>query len=198
MLPKFVAEEELVRLELQRELVSAKRQALGFMNEIPKRHHEEGDKHGSVDRNDSSPYKEYSVHFQLSKEDLKKISRKELIEKWREVGRTMAQQQSDMMFKVIEDDGEKNRYIVKGPKNENEIELVESIFEAMERIDHVFDDDRNPTAKFYASTPEKAAAIYEAQESMLSDPTLRKRYLEIRARKYEQYRSQQADRRLVD
>lgn len=158
--------------------------------------HFEGNKH-SIRRADGSVstslYKRVHHEYALTYEQLESLTLEELVAKFADMGEDLGEQQ----FRVTIDElnqtlaGTPNE--LKHPKDD----YITGIFQALERVWIDFDEDGRPLLPQLMAGPRVAAQLTAALEIIEKDPALRDRHERLMARKKEEWRDREADRKLV-
>jgi len=197
MLPTFVTEYELVKKSLLDSLYDGRKYAAGFADEIPERHYEEGDKHGnsgSNQENDSREFKLFEEELVKTREEWMRLSQEEIVAIWTDLGRKFGERIQEAVLAEMEDVTTKHNQVVERQEGEP---LEAQIFRVLERARVSFDGDGNITSAFMAGD-EMQKQLQAAMERVEADPILKAKFDAQRARKYEEFRDREANRRLVD
>jgi len=182
---------------LNRYLRKAIHQRLGVFSDIPRHTVHEGKSmrvyraDGSVEDTDM---KEASAEMMLKVDELPKMSVGDRVAKINELADSMAKQMSEHLYGSLNQSLEKAGQVVDG---RGKPFGVETMLAALEKIQIDFDKDGNPKNLSFVIGSDLVPRIEEMREQEKKDPTIKKSFDELMARKWQDWRDREAARKLV-
>lgn len=156
----------------------------------------EGDRHHLV-REDGSEQdvemKQSSASMSFHFDELDTATTEEIIKKWDAAARDMHGQMTKHLFQVVDEGCEEVGNVTAGAGRPFE----ETFLEAMEKVSWSFEADGAASRKCFYFHPSAETTIREALARMSSDPAFEAKYKAIEAKKKEEWRAREADRKLV-
>ena len=159
--------------------------------------HVEGDKFEVIRADgsgESASYNRVEENFSFTNDELEKLTLDQLLDKYSQVGESMGHQQFGIMLNALS-------VAVEGTSNDVKASggnLVEQIFESLEKIHLDFDANGQPNQLQTIAAPQMAKRLKAAHEKIDNDPKLKKRHDDLIDRKREEFRDREASRKLVD
>jgi hypothetical protein len=197
MLPTFVSELEHVKKALLDSFYVSRSKAKGFAGDLPQRYYEEGDKHGNSkpgQEDDSREFKRFEGNMSKTREESMLLTKEEIVGIWSDLGRKFGEQIQGALLTEMEDVTTRYNQVVEKRQGET---LEDQIYRVIESTMVGFDANGNITSTFIASS-EMEKKLQAAMERVEADPVLKAKFDAQRARKYEEFRDREANRRLVD
>lgn len=169
----------------------------GVLGSLPEPHTlHEGDRHHLV-REDGSEQdvemKQSSASMRFQFDELDTATTEEIIQKWEAAARDMHGQMTKHLFEVVDQGCEEVGNVTAGAGRAFE----ETFLEAMDKMSWSFEPDGTPSPRSVYIHPSAEEIIREALGRMRSDPAFEAQYKAIEAKKREEWRAREADRKLV-
>lgn len=194
MLPDYPQFKDLFKRFCDRQLQERMEKRLGpLYQEIGKRRQFEGDR-SQIQRPgegapDETEYKTWQGAFSFRLEEIPTLTMQELVRRIDVVAEDMARSFNKNMFASMDQTLEKYDRVMKlGPPS------PEALLTMISNSEVSFDED-GPTFKIVVP-PSLLEAAQDAAARLMNDPELNKRYTELMATKWEEWRARETDRGL--
>ena len=197
MLPDVPSLKNDLQFIVDRYLRNAVQRRLGPFSESPRHAIHEGTRlrviraDGSVDE---SELKEASAEMTFPIAEIPTMTIAERVAKLEDVAESMARQMSTHFFTTLNDGLERAGQVVDRQGKRFD---VDTLFAALESIQIDFGLDGKPKNLMFVIPPALAPRVKEVAEQAEKDPAVTRRYEELMARKWSEWRDREADRKLV-
>ena len=138
--------------------------------------------------------KEASAEMSMKFEDIPHMTVGDRIAKLNEMAETMAKQMAEHFYGSLSKSLERAGQVV---DSKGKPFGVESVFAALEKLQVDFDKQGNPKELKFVVGPALIPRVREMAEQEKNDPSIKKRYDEIMAKKWLEWRDREATRKLV-
>jgi hypothetical protein len=141
---------------------------------------------------DDVEMKEASAEIRFSREEIEHFTMDNALAAIQEMAEQLGKHQSKTMFEMMDKVTQKSGNVVQG-KGAMTNELI---IETLSKMDHDFRDGRSSGISIVVS-PEMIKHMDKLQDEFRSSPELQKKYNDMMAKKYDEYRDREMDRTLA-
>lgn len=154
----------------------------------------EGHAHGHTEDLER-PFREFCETILFKKDEVISLTPERIIEKFSMVGAKLGREKAKLFHQEMQAAASRAGAIKEGG---NGADIVEMIFQVMESVHWSFDEHGEPCRMMFFAGAEMKDALVEANEKIEQDRKLSRRKESLIAKKYEEWRAKEADRKLVD
>jgi len=195
MMPEFVDATNAIQASLTKKMLDTHSEATREFRKAKKIVYFEGEGHGVETDGQSEPSEftliESGISFHV--DDLMKMTPEDFEQRFIEMGRELGEKANAFHWKIIRDATERSGSVVTRRKSDS---IVESIFMMVEKAYMCFENGGHGYSLHVP--PSEYDAVVQAQNEIRESPELSRRMENLMQQKYEQWRVEEANRKLVD
>jgi hypothetical protein len=195
MIPEFVDATDAIQASLTKKTLDAHAELTSEFRKAKKIVFFEGEGHGILSGNESEASKfhhiESGIEFRL--EDLIQMTPEDFERRFIEMGKELGEKANAIHWGIIREATERNGAVITRKKDDS---VIESISMMVEKASMSFENGGHGYSLHVP--PSDYDAVVEAQNAICECPELSKRMNQLMQQKYEQWRAEEANRKLVD
>jgi hypothetical protein len=130
----------------------------------------------------------------IKHQDLEAFGLGQVIQHIDEMAEQFRSSKTKLLFKKLDEATAKTGNVIRG---EGSPLTNEILLQALDTVEHSFDNPRSPSNLFMVIHPDMADTIRRLDEEMKSSPDLKRQHDAMMGRKYEQFRDREMDRNLA-
>jgi hypothetical protein len=195
MLPEFVDATEAIQASLTKKMLDAHGEVTKEFRKAKKMVYFEGDGHGVVSNGQlhSSTFHHIESGIEFRREDLMQMTPEDFERKFVEMGKELGEKANSIHWGIILDASKRSGNVVNRAKENS---VIDSIFMMIEALDINFEDGAMGYSLYVS--PSEYEAVVRAQNEISETPELSMRMTQLMQQKYEKWRAEEANRKLVD
>lgn len=194
-MPEFVDATDLIQAALTKKFLATHAEATKEFRNARKMIYFEGEEHGVTTdgQTESTEFNLVEAGMQFGKDDLMTMTPSDFESRFEAMGKEMGEKSNAFHWQIILDATERSGAVI---ERSYEDSMVELIFQMIEKAYMSFDDGGQVYGLHVP--PSDYEAVVEAQKIIRESPELSKRMNNLMQKKYEQWRAEEANRKLVD